>query len=42
VAEFQTSIGEIKSIVRLHTWILSVNTAMLIALIGKAFLSGGQ
>jgi hypothetical protein len=37
VAEFKDSIGEIKSTQRLHTWILTFNTAMLAALIGKAF-----
>ena len=37
VAEFKESIHEIKSTQRLHTWILTFNTAMLAALIGKAF-----
>jgi hypothetical protein len=37
VAEFKESIHEIKSTQRLHTWILTFNTAMLVALVGKAF-----
>lgn len=37
VAEFKDSISEIKSTQRLHTWILTFNTAMLAALLGKAF-----
>jgi hypothetical protein len=36
-AEFDRAIADIKSIVRLHTWMLSVNTAMLIALLLHAF-----
>ena len=39
VAEFQSAIAEIKSTLRLHTWILSINTAMIMALVGKAFLA---
>lgn len=38
VAGFDTSIAEIKSTLRLHTWILSVIVAGILALIGKAFL----
>lgn len=38
VAEFKESISEIKSTLRLHTWILSVNTAGILAIIGKLFL----
>jgi hypothetical protein len=38
VAEFRDSIAEIKSTLRLHTWILSFNTAALIAIIGKLFM----
>jgi hypothetical protein len=38
VAEFQASISEIKSTLRLHTWILTVNTAMIVAIVGKLFL----
>lgn len=38
VAEFKESIAEIKSTLRLHTWILSVNTALMLAIIGKLFL----
>ena len=40
VAEFKESIAEIKSTLRLHTWILSVNTAMILAIVGKLFLGG--
>ena len=39
VAEFQESIGELKSTLRLHTWILSINTAMITAIVGKLFLA---
>jgi hypothetical protein len=38
VAEFKESIAEIKSTLRLHTWILSVNTAGIVAIIGKLFI----
>jgi len=38
VAEFKESIAEIKSTLRLHTWILSVNTALILAIVGKLFL----
>ena len=34
VAEFR----DIKSTLRLHGWILTFNTAMIVALVGKAFL----
>ena len=34
VAEFKDSIAEIKSTLRLHTWILSTNTAGILAIIG--------
>jgi hypothetical protein len=34
VAEFKDSIADIKSTLRLHTWILSVNTAGILAVIG--------
>jgi hypothetical protein len=37
VAEFKDSIAEIRATMRLHTWILTFNTAMLAALLGKAF-----
>jgi hypothetical protein len=37
-AEFHNAISEIKSTQRLHTWILSLNTAMIVAIIGKLFL----
>ena len=38
-AEFHHAIAEITSTQRLHTWILSINTAMIVAIIGKLFLS---
>lgn len=38
--EFSDSIAEIKSILRLHIWILSFNTAMIVAILGKLFLAG--
>ena len=38
VAEFRDSIADLKSTLRLHTWILSFNTAALIAIIGKLFM----
>ena len=34
VAEFKDSIAEIKSTLRLHTWILTTNTAGILAIIG--------
>lgn len=40
VAEFKEAIGEIKSTQRLHTWILTFNTAMMIAMVGRLFLGG--
>jgi hypothetical protein len=33
-------IMEIKSTLRLHTWILSVNTAGILAILGRLFLHG--
>lgn len=33
---------EIKSTLRLHTWILSFNTALIIAIAGKLFLGVTQ
>jgi hypothetical protein len=36
---FAGSVAEIKLTQRLHTWMLGVNTAMIVVLIGKAFLS---
>jgi len=36
VAEF--NITEIKSTLRLHTWILSVNTVMILTIVAKLFL----
>lgn len=38
VAEFKESMSEIKTTLRLHTWILTFNTAMIIAIVGKLFL----
>jgi hypothetical protein len=38
VAEFRESISEIISTQRLHTWILSFNTALSLVVIGKLFL----
>ena len=38
-AEFHDAVAEIKSTQRLHTWILSLNTAMIAAIIGKIFLT---
>lgn len=38
VAEFRDSLADIKSTLRLHGWILTFNTAMIVALVGKAFL----
>jgi hypothetical protein len=34
-AEFQQTITEIKSIQRLHTWILSANTAGILAILAR-------
>jgi hypothetical protein len=34
VAEFREAISEIKSTLRLHTWILSINSVGMLALIG--------
>ena len=42
VAEFKESISDLKSTLRLHTWILSFNTALIIAIAGKLFLSATQ
>jgi hypothetical protein len=36
VAEFKNDIAELKSTLRLHTWILSTNTAALLILLGLA------
>jgi hypothetical protein len=38
VAEFKESISDIKATLRLHTWILSFNTALIVAIAGKLFL----
>jgi hypothetical protein len=37
VAEFKESIAEIKSILRLHTWMLGLNTAGIAVLLAKVF-----
>jgi hypothetical protein len=37
--ELDQAITEIRSSLRLHTWILSFNTAFLVAIVGKLFLS---
>ena len=36
--EFKDSIGDVKSTLRLHGWILTFNTAMIVAVVGKLFL----
>jgi hypothetical protein len=38
VAEFKGGLADVKSTQRLHSWILTFNTAMTIAIIGKLFL----
>jgi hypothetical protein len=38
VAEFKEAISDLKSTLRLHTWILSINTAIGLAIAGKLFL----
>jgi hypothetical protein len=37
VAEFRNDIADLKSTLRLHTWILSTNTAGLLAVLFKLF-----
>lgn len=37
-AEFDRELADVKSTLRLHTWILTFNTAMLALVIGKLFL----
>jgi hypothetical protein len=37
-AEFHNAAAEIKSTQRLHTWILGLNAAMIVAIVGKLFL----
>jgi hypothetical protein len=39
VAEFKESIADIRATLRLHTWILSFNTALIIAIAGKLFFT---
>jgi hypothetical protein len=34
VAEFREAISEIRSTLRLHTWMLSINSAGILALVG--------
>ena len=37
---WEDTIAEIKSTLRLHTWILTFNTPMIIAVVGRLFLGG--
>jgi hypothetical protein len=37
VAEFDQSISDVKSTLKLHTWILSINTAGIVLILGKLF-----
>jgi hypothetical protein len=37
VADFEKTIGDIKSTIKLHSWILSFNTALLVAVLFKVF-----
>jgi hypothetical protein len=39
VAEFKDSLADIKSTLRLQSWILTFNTAMIVAIVGKLVLS---
>jgi len=39
IAEYKESISDIRSTLRLHTWILSFNTALIIAVVGKLFFT---
>jgi hypothetical protein len=39
-ANFENSLTELKSVQRLHTWILTFNTAMLIAIFGVLIRMG--
>ena len=39
IAEYKESISDIRSTLRLHTWILSFNTGLIIAVVGKLFLT---
>jgi hypothetical protein len=39
IAEYKESISDIRSTLRLHTWILSFNTALIIAVVSKLFLT---
>jgi hypothetical protein len=41
-ASFENSLAELKSTQRLHTWILTFNTAMIVAIVGKLFLGAGH
>jgi hypothetical protein len=36
VAEFKDELGDIKSTLRLHTWVLTANSAGILALLGLA------
>jgi hypothetical protein len=39
IAEYRESIADIRSTLRLHTWILSFNTALIVAIVGKLFFT---
>jgi hypothetical protein len=39
IAEYKESISDIRSTLRLQTWILSFNTALIIAVVGKLFFT---
>ena len=40
MAEFREQLFDIRTTQRVHTWILTFNTAMMIAVVGKLFLGG--
>ena len=35
IAEFDRTLADIRSTLRLHTWILSINTAAILAILGR-------
>lgn len=39
VAGFENRLSDVTATQRLHTWILTFNTAMLVALVARVFLS---
>ena len=39
IAEYKESISDIRPTLRLHTWILSFNTALIVAVVGKLFFT---